>query len=80
MGSESIEKGCIAIVSTAPAATTQEQPGLSVFVDNLSEKAGIARRSLQDGRLRSVRGVFREKRITLRRDARRWNEPTNSLI
>jgi hypothetical protein len=30
-----------------------------VFVDNLALKAGNARRSLQEGQIRLVRGVFR---------------------
>jgi SAM-dependent methyltransferase len=34
--------------------------GLSVFVDNLGEKAGNARRSLEEGQVRLVRGVFRK--------------------
>jgi len=38
---------------------TQGQLGLSVFVDNLAQKAGNARRSLEDGQVRLVRGVFR---------------------
>jgi SAM-dependent methyltransferase len=38
----------------APNALT-----LNVFVDNLAEKSANARRSLQDGRIRLVRGVFR---------------------
>jgi sarcosine/dimethylglycine N-methyltransferase len=46
-------------VSAAPVASAQAQLGLSVFVDNLAEKAGNARRSLQEGRVRFVRGVFR---------------------
>jgi sarcosine/dimethylglycine N-methyltransferase len=46
-------------VSATPAITPRAQLGLSVFVDNLSEKAGNARRSLQEGRIRFVRGVFR---------------------
>lgn len=32
---------------------------LSVFVDNLAQKAGNARRSLEEGQVRLVRGVFR---------------------
>jgi SAM-dependent methyltransferase len=32
---------------------------LSVFVDNLAEKGGNARRSLEEGQIRFVRGVFR---------------------
>ena len=35
------------------------QLGLAVYVDNLAEKAGNARRSLEDGQVRYVRGVFR---------------------
>jgi len=46
-------------VSVAPAAIAQAALGLSVFVDNLAEKAGNARLSLQEGRIRFVRGVFR---------------------
>ena len=34
------------------------QLGLAVFVDNLGQKAGNARRSLEDGQVRLVRGVF----------------------
>lgn len=48
-------------VNVMPAATAQAQLGLSVFVDNLAEKAGNARRSLQEGKVRFVRGVFRVK-------------------
>jgi len=40
---------------------TAGQLGLSVFVDNLGQKAGNARRSLEDGQVRLVRGVFRAK-------------------
>lgn len=35
------------------------QLGLSVFVDNLGEKAANARRSLEEGQVRLVRGLFR---------------------
>jgi len=34
---------------------------LAVYVDNLAQKAGNARRSLQEGQIRLVRGVFRVK-------------------
>jgi len=34
---------------------------LGVYVDNLAQKAGNARRSLQEGQVRLVRGVFRVK-------------------
>jgi SAM-dependent methyltransferase len=37
------------------------QLGLAVFVDNLAQKAANARRSLQEGQIRLVRGVFRVK-------------------
>jgi hypothetical protein len=32
-----------------------------VYVDNLAQKAGNARRSLQESQIRLVRGVFRVK-------------------
>jgi SAM-dependent methyltransferase len=35
------------------------QLGLAVFVDNLAQKANNARRSLEEGQVRLVRGVFR---------------------
>jgi SAM-dependent methyltransferase len=38
--------------------SSQGQLSLTVFVDNLGEKAGNARRSLEEGRIRYVRGVF----------------------
>jgi SAM-dependent methyltransferase len=41
---------------TAPSSLT-----LAVYVDNLAQKAGNARRSLQEGQIRLVRGVFRAK-------------------
>ena len=37
------------------------QLGLAAFVDNLEQKAGNARRSLEEGEVRLVRGVFRVK-------------------
>ena len=51
-------------VSDAHLSRTAEDaaPGrlsLAVFVDNLAQKAGNARRSLQEGQIRLVRGVFR---------------------
>ena len=42
--------------NATPAA--QNQLGLAVFVDNLAQKAGNARRSLEEGQVRLVRGVF----------------------
>jgi sarcosine/dimethylglycine N-methyltransferase len=45
-----------ASTSAAPAPTGQL--GLSVFVDNLGQKAANARRSLEEGQVRFVRGVF----------------------
>ncbi len=46
---------------TAANATpaTPGQLGLAVFVDDLAQKAGNARRSLEEGQVRLVRGVFR---------------------
>lgn len=46
-------------VNTAPATTAQAQLGLSVYVDNLAQKAENATRSLREGQIRFVRGVFR---------------------
>lgn len=43
--------------NATPAAPGQL--GLAVYVDNLGQKAANARRSLEEGRLRLVRGVFR---------------------
>lgn len=45
--------------NATPAAPGQL--GLAVFVDNLAQKAGNARRSLEEGRVRLVRGIFRVK-------------------
>jgi len=45
------------IANAAPAVSGQL--GLAVFVDNLAQKAGNARRSLEEGQVRLVRGVFR---------------------
>lgn len=52
-----------AAASAPPAATqaAQAQLSLSVFVDNLGQKAGNAKRSLEEGQVRLVRGVFRAK-------------------
>ena len=48
-----------ATTNASPAAAGQL--GLAVFVDNLAEKARNARRSLEEGQVRLVRGVFRAK-------------------
>lgn len=45
--------------SSTPAAPGQL--GLAVFVDHLAQKAGNAKRSLEEGQVRLVRGVFRAK-------------------
>jgi len=45
--------------NATPAAPGQL--GLAVFVDNLGQKGGNARRSLEEGQVRLVRGVFRAK-------------------
>jgi hypothetical protein len=44
------------IANSTPSS--QGQLSLTVFVDNLGEKAGNARRSLEEGQIRYVRGVF----------------------
>jgi SAM-dependent methyltransferase len=46
-----------ATTNATPAASGQL--GLAVYVDNLAQKAGNARRSLEEGQVRLVRGVFR---------------------
>ena len=46
-----------AAANATPAA--QGQLTLGVFVDNLAQKAGNARRSLEEGQVRLVRGIFR---------------------
>jgi len=43
--------------NATPAAPGK--PGLAVYVDNLALKAANARRSLEEGQVRLVRGVFR---------------------
>jgi hypothetical protein len=43
--------------NATPAAPGQL--GLAVFVDNLARKAANARRSLEEGQVRLVRGIFR---------------------
>jgi ubiquinone/menaquinone biosynthesis C-methylase UbiE len=48
-----------AYLSRTPEAVAPAQLTLAVFVDNLGQKAGNARRSLQEGQIRLVRGVFR---------------------
>ncbi|NJD36037.1 MAG: hypothetical protein FIA96_14605 [Betaproteobacteria bacterium] len=47
--------------AAAPAGAAQSPLSLAVFVDNLAQKAGNARRSLEEGRIRLVRGIFRVK-------------------
>jgi SAM-dependent methyltransferase len=47
------------VANATPAAAGQL--GLAVFVDNLREKAANARRSLEEGQVRLVIGVFRAK-------------------
>lgn len=47
---------------TAAAVAAAPSPlSLAVFVDDLALKAGNARRSLEEGRIRLVRGIFRVK-------------------
>ncbi len=46
-------------LSSTTAAAAPNPLTLGVYVDNLAQKAGNARRSLQEGQIRLVRGVFR---------------------
>ena len=60
--SELFEDTSDAHLSGTAANATPAAPGqlgLAVYVDNLAQKAGNARRSLQEGQVRLVRGVFR---------------------
>lgn len=45
------------VANSTPAP--EGQLGLKIFVDDLAEKAGNARRGLEEGQIRYVRGVFR---------------------
>lgn len=45
----------------SPVVSAQVQLSLSVYVDNLTQKAENATRSLQEGQIRFVRGVFRAR-------------------
>jgi hypothetical protein len=49
----------VKVLRTRDVKNRQGQLGLGVFVDNLSQKASNARRSLEEGQVRLVRGVFR---------------------
>lgn len=59
---ELLEDTSDAHLSGSSANATPAAPGqlgLAVYVDNLAQKAGNARRSLEEGQIRLVRGVFR---------------------
>ncbi len=56
---ESFEDVSDAHLSRTSEGAAQGQLTLAVFVDDLGKKAGNARRSLQEGQIRLVRGVFR---------------------
>ena len=61
---ELLEDTSDAHLSATAANTTPAAPGqlgLAVYVDNLAQKAANARRSLEEGQIRLVRGVFRVK-------------------
>ena len=49
------------LLSRTTADTALSSLTLAVYVDNLAQKAGNARRSLQEGQIRLVRGIFRVK-------------------
>ena len=61
---ELLEDTSDAHLSMTFATATPAQPGqlgLDVYVDNLAQKTGNSRRSLQEGQIRLVRGIFRVK-------------------
>jgi hypothetical protein len=61
---ELLEDTSDAHLSGATANATPAGPGqlgLAVFVDNLAQKAKNARRCLEEGQVRLVRGIFRVK-------------------
>ena len=61
MTTELLEDTSAAHLSATTANATPAAPGklgLAVFVDNLAQKAANARRSLEEGQVRLVRGVF----------------------
>jgi SAM-dependent methyltransferase len=63
---ELLEDTSDAHLSRTAANATPAAPGqlgLAVFVDSLAEKAGNARRSLEEGQVRLVRGVFRKPAV-----------------
>jgi SAM-dependent methyltransferase len=50
-------------LSKTASAGAPGQLSLAVFVENLAQKAGNARRSLEEGQVRLVRGVFRARLV-----------------
>jgi SAM-dependent methyltransferase len=65
LSAELFEDTSDAHLGRGTANATPAKPGslgLAVYVDNLGEKAGNARRSLEQGQVRLVRGVFRSER------------------
>jgi ubiquinone/menaquinone biosynthesis C-methylase UbiE len=56
---ECFEDTSAAHLSRASAEAAPSPLTLGVYVENLAQKAGNARRSLQEGQIRLVRGVFR---------------------
>jgi SAM-dependent methyltransferase len=58
---ELFEETSDAHLSRTPADAAPSPLTLGVYVDNLAQKAANARRSLQEGQIRLVRGVFRAK-------------------
>ena len=64
---ELLEDTSAAHLSATTANATSAAPGklgLAVYVDNLAQKAANARRSLEEGQVRLVRGVFRARSPT----------------
>ncbi len=56
---ELFEDTSTAHLNSAAASAAPNAPSVSIFVDHLGQKAGSVRRSLEEGQIRLVRGVFR---------------------
>ncbi len=58
---ERVEDTSAAHLQAAAGVAASNPLTLGVYVDNLAQKAANARRSLEEGQIRLVRGVFRKK-------------------
>jgi sarcosine/dimethylglycine N-methyltransferase len=62
---ESLEDVSDALLSTPAAEGAPSPLNRAVYVDNIAQKAGNERRSLEEGQIRLVRGVFRRTELPL---------------